>query len=68
MPEQIGGVLDNKEPEAETVRPTFVIPLKRPEDYRQRAGADADTGVAHLDTQLRAESAAPPGLNLADYR
>jgi hypothetical protein len=41
-------------------------PLKGPEDRRQRAGTDADAGVAHLYAQFRAAAARrdytpPPG-------
>ena len=58
VPEQFGCVLHDEEPEAETVRPAVIGSLKRPEDRRQRAGADADTGIAHRDAQFRAAAAA----------
>jgi len=55
--EQIGGVLHDKEPEAETVLPGFVGSLKRREDRRQRVGANADTGIAHRNAEFRAATA-----------
>jgi hypothetical protein len=58
VPEQFGCLLHDEEPEAETVRPAVIGSLKRPEDRRQRAGADADTGIAHRDAQFRAAAAA----------
>jgi hypothetical protein len=49
VPEQIGRAFHDVKPEAETVRPAVIASLKRPEDRRQRAGADADAGIAHRD-------------------
>jgi hypothetical protein len=34
VPEQVGRVLYDEEPEAETVRPALIDPLKRSEDRR----------------------------------
>ena len=61
VPEQIGGVLDDKEPEAETVRPALIGPLKGAEYRRQGLGGYADAGVTHLDAQLRAKTARGDG-------
>src|SRR3984893_14957103 len=59
--EQIRRMLHNEEPEPETVRLAFLGPLESPEDRRQRAGADADAGVAHRDAELRAATARREG-------
>src|SRR5882672_4945343 len=54
MPEKIGGVLHDEQPKAKTVCLACIGSLKSLEDPRQRASADADAGVAHLDAQFRA--------------
>src|SRR5260370_17481591 len=57
VPEQIGRVLDDEEPEAEPVHPALIVSPKGPEDRRQGVGTYADSGVANLDPQFRAAPA-----------
>src|SRR5260370_17745023 len=59
VPEQIGRVLHDEEPEAEPVHPALIVSPKGPEDRRQGVGTYADSGVADLDPPFRAATARP---------
>src|SRR5436309_1029810 len=66
--EQIRRVFHDEEPEAETIRPTLIGPLKGTEYRRQGLGGDADAGVAHLDAQLRAKTPSGDGHSATGRR
>jgi hypothetical protein len=57
MAEQIGGVLDNEQTEAEAIGAGVTGSLKGLKNHRQSSGADADAGVADLDAQFPAAPA-----------